>query len=185
MYTERHHYSSVVEALPILTVDEVDTNAFRTYRKTAVTIARRLTESDLVERHGIIHTLEGESSFQVGDYLAIGVQGEEYPIRATTMMSTKRQVGQNDSEGWATYETTTTVRAQQIHQPFAVRRAETNDINQGKTGDYFVDTGKRQFIVDQLIFEQTYICIEDKQDARTFTSFLQSLQIVSTHGHLP
>jgi hypothetical protein len=93
--------------------------------------------------------------------LAIGAGNEEYPIRKETMIDTKRLVGELDEEGWGNYETTTAVRAAQIDVPFAVKRVGTEDINLGKPGDYVVDTGKRQFVVDQEIFKKTYTKLEE------------------------
>jgi hypothetical protein len=141
----------------LIKLEDLQPSEFRTYKKTGVTRARVLTETDYQELNGTIDTLEGPSSFTVGDYLAVGIKGEKYPIRAETMASTKKIIGEPDNDGWANYDTTTTVRALKINKPFAVQRIGTNDISVGKTGDYFVDSGKRQFIVDSEIFLQTYV----------------------------
>lgn len=141
----------------LIDIQEIDISTLRTYRKIGVTRARILTLEDFESCDGKIKTLEGMATFHVGDYLAVGVSGEEYPIRAETMLSTKRQVGQQDENGWAEYETTTTVKAVKMQEQFAVRRVETSDISVGKAGDYLVVSPKRQFIVDADIFAKTYV----------------------------
>lgn len=52
---------------------------FVAYRKTVLTYAVRMDEPFEVE------TLEGTMTGQPGDYLAVGVQGEMYPIAASVM----------------------------------------------------------------------------------------------------
>lgn len=47
------------------------------YRKITPTRARPLTQKDFDERGGVIQTKEGPVAFEVGDYLAVGVAGEE------------------------------------------------------------------------------------------------------------
>jgi hypothetical protein len=49
------------------------------YRKTATTKAARIDEPFQVR------TLEGTMTGQAGDYLAVGVHGERYPIAAAVM----------------------------------------------------------------------------------------------------
>jgi hypothetical protein len=55
---------------------------FEPYRKTSVTYARRIDEPFTVD------TLEGEHSGKAGDYLAVGVHGEMYPIDAAVFDAT-------------------------------------------------------------------------------------------------
>ncbi len=140
----------------IIDVSKIPDEKFHTYRKKELTKARLLTETDFSHRQGKIVTLEGESSFTPGDYLAVGSKGEEFPIRAETMKATKQLVGEVDEQGWGSYKATNTVKATSINKPFAVRRLGTDDVYHGKVGDYVVDTGKRQYIVDREIFELTY-----------------------------
>ena len=65
-----------------LTNKEISTLPFRSYRKVASfrLRARPLTQEDVEQRAGVIHTLEGPEAFEPGDFLARGIQGEEYPI---------------------------------------------------------------------------------------------------------
>src|SRR5438445_7707015 len=62
-----------------LTTKEISSLPFRSYRKVASfrLRARRLTQEDVEQRGGVIHTMEGPAAFQPGDYLARGLQGEE------------------------------------------------------------------------------------------------------------
>lgn len=128
------------------------------YRKTAPTKARPLTQKDFDERGGVIETKEGPVTFEVGDYLAVGVAGEEWPIPQSTMERTKRLVTtEQDEHGveWGIYENTTTVRAIQIAEPFEVA-LERGDILHGNAGDYFVYDGVTCWITAKKIFEATY-----------------------------
>ena len=68
-------------------------------RKKALTRARMLTEQDHVERQGIIQTLEGPATFAVGDYLCIGIHGEEWPQSAITFEANNELVGPSDIAG--------------------------------------------------------------------------------------
>ena len=140
----------------IITPEDIDPGLFKTYRKTGLTKARLLTDSDFALRNGVVKTLEGEASFSPGDYLAVGPKGEEYPIRVETFTNTKEIVGEKDPEGWANYRTTTTVQAASVNKAFGVQCIGTQDVALGKPGDYFVDSGKRQYVVDKEIFERTY-----------------------------
>lgn len=144
----------------ILTPQDIAQEKYETYKKTGLTRARKLTQADYALTGGNIQTLEGPASFKPGDYLAIGVKGEKYPIRAETMANTKVIVGEPNHEGWADYETTTTVKAAQIDRAFGVKRQGTDETIYGKPGDWFVDSGKRQFIVEQEIFRQTYTKVQ-------------------------
>ena len=65
-----------------LTNKEINALPFRPYRKVASfrLRARRLTHEDVEQRGGVIDTLEGPVAFEPGDYLARGIQGEEWPI---------------------------------------------------------------------------------------------------------
>lgn len=59
---------------------------FRPYRKTPLTYAARMTEPFEVA------TLEGLHTGRAGDYLAIGVHGEMYPIDAAVFEATYEPV---------------------------------------------------------------------------------------------
>jgi PGDYG protein len=144
-----------------LTNKEIGDLPFRSYRKVASfrLRARRLTQEDVEQRAGVIHTLEGPVAFEPGDYLARGIQGEEYPINpeifgALYVVDTLEP----DTRGFASYRPIPLRhRAVQIAEPFTVERAD-GGLFTGKAGDYVVRTvgweGAR--IVDRSIFEQTY-----------------------------
>ncbi len=133
-------------------LDELE---FGEYRKTALTKARVLTNEDYLTFGGVIDTKEGPASFVIGDFLAEGVDGEQWPIQAATMAQTKVQVREQDENGWAEYANTNTVRAAQVPEEFSVV-ISTGDTISGKANDYLVESGDRRWIVDREIFERTY-----------------------------
>jgi hypothetical protein len=103
--------------------------------------------------------MEGPEAFEPGDYLARGIQGEEYPIspQAFAMLYDVETL-EPDTHGFAFYRPTPLLhQAVQISEPFTVERAD-GGLFTGKAGDYVVRTvgleGAR--IVDRYIFEQTY-----------------------------
>lgn len=184
MNKEKQQQTTTGDQPLFLSSEMLNVFSFQNYRKTGITRARLLSPEDFNQRQGIINTLEGPSSFRVGDYLAVGVQGEEYPISPQTMARTKSLITPADQNGWATYATTTIVRAVQIPHSFSIRRSETNDINTGKAGDYLVVAGKRQFIVDQHIFLHTYTPIE-KTPEMILSLLLPAVNLfLSRHAHL-
>ena len=139
----------------LITQNDIPESDFREYRKSALTRARELTQVDFEQMGGTVQTLEGPASFQPGDFLAVGVQDEQWPISKATMAKTKQQVSEQDDQGWADYAATNTVRAVQMSEPFRVQ-ISTGDILTGKAGGYFVVSGSRAWIVDEEIFAQTY-----------------------------
>jgi hypothetical protein len=144
-----------------LTNKEISYLPFRSYRKVASfrLRARRLTQEDVEQRGGVIHTMEGPVAFQPGDYLARGIQGEEYPIRPEAFaMLYDVDTLEPDTEGFASYRSAPLLhQAAQITEPFTVERAD-GGLFTGKAGDYVMRTvgleGAR--IVDRSIFEQIY-----------------------------
>ncbi|HZC01747.1 MAG TPA: PGDYG domain-containing protein [Gammaproteobacteria bacterium] len=105
----------------------------------------------------MIHTLEGPVAFEPGDYLARGIQSEEYPISPETFGALYVvDTLEPDTRGFASYRPAPLLhRAVQIAEPFSVERAD-GGLFTGKAGDYVVQTvgleGAR--IVDRSIFEQ-------------------------------
>lgn len=131
--------------------------------RTEPTRARLLTETDFEERGGVVQTKEKAATFKPGDYLGVGVDGEEYPISKETMETTKRRINEPGGDGFALFESTETVYAARIKEPFATKRGE--DVLEGKPGDYLLfrltgDGGARMWIVDVDIFGRTYKFIE-------------------------
>ncbi|GCE13060.1 hypothetical protein KTT_29190 [Tengunoibacter tsumagoiensis] len=118
--------------------------------------ARRLTAEDYQQRQGIILSLEGPERFEPGDYLARGVQDEEWPIAEESFRTNCEPIGEADAEGFFPYHAKDSVReACQIFEPFTVQRGN-GDILSGKAGDYLVRSGNRTAIVDQAIFLKSY-----------------------------
>jgi hypothetical protein len=144
-----------------LTNKEISELPFRSYRKVASfrLRARPLTQEDVEQRAGVIHTLEGPEAFEPGDVLARGIQGEEYPISPQAFGRLYDvETREPDPQGFALYRPAPLVhQAVQISEPFTLERADGGFFT-GKAGDYVVRTlgleGAR--IVDRSIFEQTY-----------------------------
>lgn len=137
-------------------IEDFENLSFQQYRKVGLTRARLLTDQDVTELDGKLQTLEGIVSFQPGDYLAVGVAGEQWVISRVTFERTKRAISEPDATGFSDYETLGTVQAVQIHEPFQVRLAR-GDILNGKLGDYLVRSASgNTWLVDRAIFTQTY-----------------------------
>ena len=137
------------------TEQEMSHLPFQSFRKTAPLKARPLTIEDYQHRNGVIQSLEGPIRFQPGDYLARGIQGEEWPILAEEFAAYYQQVAQPDSEGFALYRSTDTREALQVSEDFTVRM-KNGDIATGKAGDYLVRSEDSAWVVDRNIFEDSY-----------------------------
>lgn len=138
-----------------ITKDEMSNLPFQTFQKTALLQARPLTEDDNQQRSGIIRTREGPAGFEPGDYLARGIEREEWPITKEHFATSYEQVSEPNTEGFAFYRARDICQAYQMPEPFTVRRTK-GDILTGKAGDYLVRSGDRIWIVDRTIFENSY-----------------------------
>ncbi len=137
-----------------LELKDLTLSEFTPYRKSALTKARKLTEADFIERNGTVKTLEGDSTFRVGDYLAVGPHGEEYPIRADFMKETKVLDSAID-DTWSNYRTTIPVLVKKMDRVFSIVRKDGGTYS-GKAGDRLVIFQDGLGIVDNDIFEKTY-----------------------------
>lgn len=122
---------------------------FQRYRKITKTRARPLTEEDYQERAGMIQTIEGLATFQIGDYLGRDDKGE-FPIRRAKIERDYQQITSPDAEGWADYKPLDTREAAQVNEPFELNGQH------GKAGDYIVKGSDSQWIVDRELFETSY-----------------------------
>lgn len=138
-----------------LTYDEMEDFTFRFFQKTALLQARLLTKDDYQQSGGTIQTREGTIEFQPGDYLARGIENEEWSITKDHFSASYERVSEPDSEGFAFYRALDICQAYQITEPFTVRRLR-GDILTGKACDYLVRSGTRVWIVDRTIFENSY-----------------------------
>lgn len=68
----------------------MSTRIFRKYRKTATIHATQMDEEFIVK------TLEGTMKGKAGDYLAVGVNGEQYPIDKEIFEKTYELVNNED-----------------------------------------------------------------------------------------
>ena len=103
--------------------------------------------------------MEGPVAFEPGDYLARGIEGEEYPISPEAFaMLYEVDTLEPDTQGFAFYRPAPLLhQAAQISEPFTIERAN-GDLFTGKAGDYVVRTVGLESarIVDRSIFEQIY-----------------------------
>ncbi len=145
-----------------ITIESMSELPFQSFRRNPLfrIRTRRLTEEDMQQRSGLIHTLEGPAAFKPGDYLAHGIQNEEWPItpEAFAFLCYEESATKPDLEGFSSYSPRPLIhQAVQIAKPFTVER-KAGGIYTGKAGDYLVRTAGRPNgrIVDRTIFEQTY-----------------------------
>jgi PGDYG protein len=137
------------------TEQEMNKLPFQSFRKIAPLKARPLTEDDYMQRDGIIQSLEGPIGFQPGDYLARGIQGEEWPIQAGEFAAHYQQIAAPGADGFSFYRATDVRQALQIAESFTVRM-KNGDVATGKAGDYLVRSGDSAWVVDRDIFESSY-----------------------------
>ena len=135
--------------------DEINELPFRSFRKVALLQARPLTADDFKQRKGVIQTLEGPAVFRAGDYLARGIQKEEWPITKKHFTNIYERVSEPDEEGFASYSATDIREACQMPETFTVKRAN-GDVLTGKSGDYLVRSGNRMWVTEHHIFENSY-----------------------------
>ncbi len=138
-----------------ITNNEMDQLPFQLFHKTTLLQARPLTEDDYQQRGGIILSREGPVSFQPGDYLARGIQNEEWPITKEHFISSYDRVSEANAEGFASYHAMDVCQAYQMPQEFTIRRARGDTLT-GKAGDYLVRSGNRAWIADRTFFESSY-----------------------------
>jgi len=139
-----------------ITTEEMNHFPFQSFRKTMLLQARPLTERDYQQRGGLIETREGPIGFQPGDYLARGVQDEEWPITQVHFATGYEPVSVPDTQGFASYRARDACQAYQMPEPFTVTRRARGDTFTGNAGDYLVRSGDRLWVVASSIFEQSY-----------------------------
>ena len=138
-----------------ITNDEMNNLPFQSFQKMALLQARPLTEDDYQQRGGIIQTREGLVGFEPGDYLARGIENEEWPISKEHFATSYERVSELDAEGFASYRARDICQAYQMPEPFTVKRTRGDTLT-GKADDYLVRSGDRIWIVDRTIFENSY-----------------------------
>jgi hypothetical protein len=138
-----------------LTEEAVRNLPFRSFHKTALLRARPLTADDFKLRNGIIQTLEGATTFQAGDYLARGINDEEWPISQTHFIKDYERFSDPAADGFASYRAVDIRQAYQMPQAFTLRRSN-GDILTGNAGDYIVKSENRVWVTAQDIFENSH-----------------------------
>src|SRR5580765_5094258 len=139
------------------TAQDIAALSTKQYRKTALTLARPLTEEDYQERGGIVQTLEGPQSFDVGDFLCVGIANEEWPMSQETFKKDKEYFEDAEEPGFALYTTKGTKHATFVPEQFMV--GDGNEPFTSKVdGGYIVynDDPSEAWIVDKAIFEGSY-----------------------------
>lgn len=153
----------------MLVFDEHDMEAlsclsFESYVKVAHILARVLTEEDVLERGGVIETLEGPASFCPGDMLCYGIPfGEAWPMRARTLSERYDAIGPASRPGYDEYAPKKTVRlAVRLSEPFCVRLASGSTLASA-AGDYLLKGTSSCWPVAADIFERTYVRLEEHE----------------------
>lgn len=134
--------------------------SFQHYRKTTPTYARPLIEEDFIALDGVMETLEGPKSFQVGDYMARDAKGY-WPIPRAKIEQEYRKLERHSPDPytrWDHYEPLATREAVQCSESFTV-----NGLT-GKAGDYLVRERDNSWPVDQEIFEASYTLVEEEKN---------------------
>jgi hypothetical protein len=119
------------------------------YRKTAKTRAK------VAKTAGVCETLEGPVPYAPGDYLCIGVKGEQWPQQKARFESVMTRVDGPDAEGYSTYSKAALVEAAKMSAAFEAR-LENGTMISGKAGDYQVRDAGGTWVVDAGIFEASY-----------------------------
>ena len=138
-----------------ITEQMLDTLPFQSVRKMAVIYARPLTGEDYIQMGGRVKTLEGKVAFQVGDFLARGVQNEEWPIPHDYFYAHYQRLYEPDATGFACYQSATIRQACQIPEAFTVHGANET-VFTGQAGDYLLRSKDCIWIVQRTIFEVSY-----------------------------
>jgi hypothetical protein len=127
----------------------MDPYIWHQYRKTAQTRAK------IAQAAGVCKTLEGPVPYAEGDYLCLGVKGEEWPQQKARFESVMIRVSGPDSNGYAAYRKSALVEAQKMRDAFQTRLANGTTIS-GKAGDYQVRDAGGTWVVDGEIFTASY-----------------------------
>ncbi|GCE23297.1 hypothetical protein [Dictyobacter kobayashii] len=143
-----------------ITEETIHSFPFQPYRKKARLHARPLTYKDYQQKQGKIQTLEGIMDFVIGDYLARGIQNEEWPISQSYFEANYTRDADQCSEGFAWYSPKNVRHACQIHQPFTVELKDGKTFI-GQAGDYLINTGRAIWVVENDIFQQSYEAIHN------------------------
>src|SRR5690349_4905062 len=129
-----------------ITEETIHSFPFQPYRKKARLHARPLTYKDYQQRQGKIQTLEGEMDFAIDDYLARGIQNEEWPIPRNYFETNYTRDPDQCNEGFAWYSPKNVRQACQIQQPFSVELKDGQTFI-GKAGDYLISTDQSVWVV--------------------------------------
>jgi hypothetical protein len=137
----KHYTAQEIAALPT-----------KQYCKTALTKARMLAAQDLIDRGGIIQTLEGPQTFEIGDFLCVGIAGEEWPMSRKSFLEGKDYF-EDTEDGFCLYTTKGIKHAALINEQFSVDTFVSSE-----NGGYVVHNGNpsEAWIVDKDIFDGSY-----------------------------
>ena len=136
---------------------------FRPVRKVYPLRARKLTAQDLRRRGARVKSLEGEVPFQVGDYLARGIQDEEWVVTKEHLDRHYTQTGKADNEGFQYYQAIDTSLACQIKVPFELHKQNGLQLY-GKAHDFIVRNKTEAWVVARAIFSQTYRFLDEGEE---------------------
>ncbi len=119
-----------------------------------------------------VRTLEGDEQVAAGHYLCRGEAGDLWPQSEQTLLQRYLATDELDAEGWRKYQPhpdAEGVLATPIDHPFEVHA--TWGRLSGKPGDYLVKNFKDRetaypadvWVVDQILFRQTYTVVTPEQ----------------------
>ena len=122
-------------------------------RKRPVRVQIRFARTD-----GVMPTLEGEVRYAVGDALATGQLGDEWPIPRARFLSTYEPDGDFPIGQDGTYrKRPLEVWALQLTAPRAVALSGGRGVLNGNPGDWLVEFSSDDFgIVNAAVFAETY-----------------------------
>jgi len=123
-----------------------DPDAFET-AKLPIPLEFRITKED-----EIISTIEGPVSAMAGNIIMTGTEGEEWPIPAEIFDQTYDIL-----EPGRAAKKDIPVFAKEMVEPFQVKVSWSDDLLDGKAGDYLVQYGPGDYgVVDAVVFKKTY-----------------------------
>ena len=108
---------------------------------------------------GILETREGKVSYDKGDALLIGTEGESWPVARERFLETYSAYANTKpgDDGIYISKGTTSSLAIQVDTPFVVDLAEGRGSLRGERGDWLIQYAPREYgIVGQEIFETTF-----------------------------
>lgn len=144
------------------TLEQLGRLAFKSCEKVAPLDVLLLTDHEVKNRGGYVKTLEGDLPLKQGDYLARGIDKEQWLIKQNHFIGYNPILeGIPDKEGFIRYTPPAVKRGfAQINEIFKLQIPGQDSLD-GKAGDYMILENARAWIVDREIFKKTYQVSEE------------------------